>query len=139
MTKAKKTTTKKTGSRKGAKAATTATVAPQAAQGGKKAKGSATKATRKQKADTAKQGAKPAQPAAARDGSKKAQVLEMMRRADGAGLKEIMEATGWQAHSVRGALAGTLRRHHGLEVTSSPEEGRGRAYRVLADASEASR
>src|SRR5258708_6489256 len=41
---------------------------------------------------------------AARDGSKAAKILDLLKRADGASLKELMKATGWQAHSVRGFI-----------------------------------
>jgi hypothetical protein len=42
-----------------------------------------------------------------------------------------METTGWQAHSVRGAISGSLKKKHGLAVTSAPEEGKGRVYRIV--------
>jgi hypothetical protein len=66
---------------------------------------------------------------AARDGSKKAEVLEMMRRKDGATLAEIMKATGWQAHTVRGFVAGALKKS-GVTVESFRSEGEGRTYRI---------
>jgi len=50
--------------------------------------------------------AKDAAPAA-RQGSKKAIVLDMIRRPEGASLQEIMSATGWQSHSVRGFISGS--------------------------------
>ena len=53
-----------------------------------------------------------------REGSKKAIVLELIRRPDGASLKEIMDATGWQAHSVRGFISGSLGKKMGLTVES---------------------
>ncbi len=44
-----------------------------------------------------------------------------------------MEATSWQAHSIRGAISGTLKKKLGLAVTSDVVEGRGRVYRIAAD------
>jgi hypothetical protein len=66
----------------------------------------------------------------ARDGSKKAIVLELMRRADGATLKEIMAATDWQAHSVRGFISGAITKKMGLTVESFKKESGDRAYRL---------
>lgn len=43
----------------------------------------------------------------ARKGSKTGKVLELLKRSSGASLKELMKATGWQPHSVRGLLSGT--------------------------------
>jgi len=66
----------------------------------------------------------------ARDGSKKAIVLELIRRADGASLKEIMDATSWQAHSVRGFISGSLGKKMGLTVESFKRSDGERAYRT---------
>ena len=68
----------------------------------------------------------------ARDGSKAAQVLELLKRPGGASLKELMKATDWQAHSVRGFLSGTLRKKLGLTVESSKVEDGERTYSVKA-------
>jgi hypothetical protein len=82
------------------------------------------------KAKAAKQAtAKDAAPTA-RDGSKKAIVLELIRRADGASLKEIMEATAWQKHSVRGFISGSLGKKMGLTVESFKRTDGERAYRT---------
>ena len=82
------------------------------------------------KAKAAKQAtAKDAAPTA-RDGSKKAIVLELIRRADGASLKEIQEATAWQAHSVRGFISGSLGKKMGLTVESFKRTDGERAYRT---------
>ena len=48
----------------------------------------------------------------------------------GATIAEIVEATGWQPHAVRGAFAGALKKRFGLTVTSEKLEGRGRVYRI---------
>ena len=63
------------------------------------------------------------------DGSKTAQVLELLKRSGGASLKELMKATGWQAHSVRGFLSGALGKKMGLTV-SSTKTGKDRHYSV---------
>ena len=54
----------------------------------------------------------------------------MLRAPDGATIEEIMAATGWQSHTVRGAMAGALKKKLGLEVTSEKVEGRGRTYKL---------
>jgi len=54
----------------------------------------------------------------------------MLRDPDGATLDDIVAATGWQKHTVRGALAGALKKKLGLAVTSEKVEGRGRVYRL---------
>ena len=65
----------------------------------------------------------------ARAGSKTAKVLELLKRSGGASLKELMKATGWQAHSVRGFLSGALGKKMGLTV-SSAKDGEDRRYSV---------
>ena len=67
---------------------------------------------------------------AARDGSKTAKVLDLLKRPDGATLKELMKATGWQPHSVRGFLSGTVGKKMGLAVTSTKAEDGERRYSV---------
>ena len=67
---------------------------------------------------------------AARDGSKAAKVLDLLKRTEGATLAELMKATGWQAHSVRGFLSGTVGKKLGLTVVSVKGEGGERTYSV---------
>jgi hypothetical protein len=67
-----------------------------------------------------------------REGTKQATLIAMLRAPDGATIKEIMAATGWQSHTVRGAMAGALKKKLGLEVTSEKVEGRGRVYKLPA-------
>ncbi|MBE0591136.1 MAG: DUF3489 domain-containing protein, partial [Gemmatimonadales bacterium] len=55
----------------------------------------------------------------AREGSKKAIVLDLLRRPAGATLDEIQSATQWQAHSVRGFISGAITKKMGLAVTSA--------------------
>ena len=71
-------------------------------------------------------------PGQRRKGTKQEALIEMLRAPDGATIEEIMAATGWQSHTVRGALAGALRKKLGLEVASEKVEGRGRVYRLPA-------
>jgi hypothetical protein len=65
-----------------------------------------------------------------RDSSKQAQLIAMLRRAKGATVDEIAEALSWQPHTVRGAIAGALKKKLGLDVTSEKDEKRGRIYRI---------
>ena len=66
------------------------------------------------------------------DGSKAAKILEMLNRPGGATSKELMKATGWQPHSVRGFLSGTIGKKMGLTVTSTKGEDGERSYSVKA-------
>ena len=74
----------------------------------------------------------PATAAIARQGSKTADVLAMLRQSKGATLKQLMQATGWQAHSVRGFISGTLRKKMKLAVASTKGEDGQRRYSVTA-------
>lgn len=65
-----------------------------------------------------------------RAGTKQAALIAMLRASDGATIAEITTATGWQAHTVRGAIAGALKKKLGLDVSSEKVEGRGRVYRI---------
>ncbi len=86
----------------------------------------AAKGTRR---DTARATAKPTANVA-REGSKKAEVLSLLRRAKGATAAEIMKATGWLPHTVRGFISGTITKKLGLNVESTRAEGKERTYRV---------
>lgn len=68
--------------------------------------------------------------ATSRPGTKQALLVDLLSRKDGATIAEIGKATGWQPHSVRGAISGTLKKKLGLAVTSAAVEGRGRVYHV---------
>ena len=65
-----------------------------------------------------------------REGTKQAQLIAMLRRAKGATIDEVVEALEWQPRTVRGAIAGALKKKLGLDVTSEKDEKRGRVYRV---------
>lgn len=58
------------------------------------------------------------------------QVIALLRRPEGATAAQISEATGWQAHSVRGAIAGQLRKALKLNVVTTKSEA-GAAYRIV--------
>ena len=93
-----------------------------------KAAGKATPAKKWRKAPKLAKQAKPA--ANVREGSKTARVLDLLKRPDGATLKELMKATGWQPHSVRGFISGVLGKKMGLGVTSTKGEDSERSYSV---------
>ena len=65
-----------------------------------------------------------------RAGTKQARMIEMLRTDTGATIDEIVAASGWQPHTVRGAFAGALKKKLGLEVTSEKVDGNGRVYRL---------
>jgi hypothetical protein len=66
----------------------------------------------------------------AREGTKTETVLELLRRKNGASLKEIMKATGWLPHSIRGFLSGTVGKKMGLEVISTKSADGERTYSI---------
>jgi len=94
-------------------------VAPKKGKSGKKAS-AATKAPKAKKA------------AKAREGSKTDAILELLKRPGGVTAQELMKATGWQPHSVRGFLSGTIGKKMGLTVTSTKGEDGERSYSVKA-------
>jgi hypothetical protein len=105
-------------------AAQRAHVAPSKATSGKQAS-PAKKANK-----GAKSAQSPKKATGARQGSKTAKVLDLLKRSGGATLKELMKATGWQAHSVRGFLSGALGKKMGLAVTSIKADDAERRYSV---------
>ena len=70
-------------------------------------------------------------PVSIRGGTKQARLVEMLKREEGANISEICTATGWLAHSARGAISGTLRKKLGLQVETISEPDRGRVYRIV--------
>jgi len=105
---------------KAASAKRARTGAPKKAKAGKKAK----PAEKAPKSATKAKGA--------RDGSKASKVLDLLKRPDGASAKELMKATGWQPHSIRGFLSGTVSKKMGLAVISTKGEDGERTYSVKA-------
>ena len=69
-------------------------------------------------------------PVRTRADSKQALVIGLLQRPEGATIAQIMEATGWQQHTVRGTLAGTLKKRLGLVISSNKEAGGQRVYRI---------
>jgi hypothetical protein len=67
-----------------------------------------------------------------RAGSKSAQIVAMLQDRAGTTIAAIMAATGWQQHSVRGFLAGVVRKKLRLNLVSEPGES-GRVYRIVND------
>jgi hypothetical protein len=98
-------------------------VAPSKAKSGKKATPSTKAAKAPQKAEAAKADGP-------REGSKTEQVLELLKRPGGATMKELMKATGWLPHSVRGFLSGTIGKKMGRKVESTKGEDGNRIYSV---------
>jgi outer membrane biosynthesis protein TonB len=87
------------------------------------------KATRAKKAPVAKEAG---EPKGARAGSKTETILGLMKQPGGTTLKAIMEATQWQAHSVRGFISGTLGKKMGLTVVSAKGDNGERSYSISA-------
>ena len=96
----------------------------------RRASGNMSQPTREQAGTTTKAGA----PAKRHSGqgrvTKQAQLLQLLNRPEGATVDNMMQATDWQQHSVRGFLAGTVKKKMGLALTSSKAEGEVRRYRI---------
>ena len=69
-------------------------------------------------------------PSSTRENSKLANMIALLRRKEGATLEQIMKATDWQSHSVRGAMSGALKKKRGLDI-ASVKEGSVRVYRIV--------
>ena len=114
-------------------------VQPKAARkakgGAQSAKGAPTKGKATKKATPAKnaprgqRAANTQEATAPREGSKTAQVVTLLQRKNGATLAEIMEKMGWQKHTVRGFMAGAMKKA-GYTVESFKPEGGERTYRI---------
>lgn len=103
-----------------------ATAAQDAASGA-----AATAAKRKHRGRTGftAEPSKPNKPAASA-GSKAEAVLKKLKSAKGATIEALMEATGWQAHSIRGFLSGTIKKKHSLPLISETGKDGVRRYRI---------
>jgi len=86
-------------------------------------------AAKPKKTAPAKKAAKP-KDGGVREGTKTAKVLDLLKRPSGATAKELLKATGWQPHSVRGFISGTLRKKMDLTVASVKGEDGERNYSV---------
>jgi hypothetical protein len=71
-----------------------------------------------------------ATPATIRPGTKLAAIIDAMRQPCGATIAQIMAGTGWQAHTVRGAISGMVKKRLGYAVISEKGAGGQRAYRI---------
>ena len=65
-----------------------------------------------------------------RPGTKLAAIIDAMRHPGGATIVQMMAGTGWQAHTVRGAISGMVRKHLGYEVFTEKGADGQRAYRI---------
>lgn len=96
------------------------------------------KPTRKPKAAVgaaARPISRPTRKAAPQTSSKSETIRVLLSRRGGASIAELSDATGWQAHSVRGFLSGTLKKKLGLTLVVSKEDG-GRRYRLEAESAD---
>jgi hypothetical protein len=87
------------------------------------------KTTARKNAPKAPKTAKTKDATGPREGSKMAQVIAMLQRPDGVTLSEIMTSMGWQKHTVRGFMAGAMKKA-GYTVESFKPEGGERTYRI---------
>lgn len=73
---------------------------------------------------------KASKPADAATKTKLGQLEAMLQRPEGATIAQLSKALDWQAHSIRGAMSGSLKKKQGLKITASKEEGADRVYRI---------
>jgi Protein of unknown function (DUF3489) len=62
--------------------------------------------------------------------SKKAQMTALLKREQGVSIDQLVQITGWQKHSVRGFLSGTMRKKLGMKIVSAKNERGARVYRI---------
>lgn len=80
--------------------------------------------------DAAPESAAPPPVMRSRSGTKQAKLIAMLRAPEGATIEEIMVALEWSAHTIRGAIAGALKKKLGMTITSQKVDGRGRVYTI---------
>lgn len=114
----------------GGAAPQTSNVASRGAASGKKAIAPSKPGVAKKSAKAGERAQRPKFAGMVREGSKTAKVLATLRQSKGATLKELMKVTGWQSHSVRGFLSGTVGKKLGLAVESSKPEDGERRYQI---------
>ena len=85
----------------------------------------------KPKAEPAPDATATTKPIAIRAGTKQAQIIAMLQRPEGATVAEMVEATGWLAHTVRGCISGALKKKLGLPIAAEKVEGRGTVYTLF--------
>jgi hypothetical protein len=107
-----------------------AQLGPSEAAPGRKASAGKKRTNSKKTAQTTRPKRRPKTEPAGREGSKTAKVLTLLRDPEGATLAELMKATGWQPHSVRGFLSGAVGKKMGLAVESSKRDDGQRLYKL---------
>ncbi len=111
----------------------TPTHSDRAARHGKAGPKAARPATRPNTSFTVRRRHQPSSRQPGRPQSKQARIVAMLQGPAGATIDSMMHATGWQQHSVRGFLAGVIRKKLGLNLVSKASEN-GRVYRIAAQA-----
>jgi hypothetical protein len=96
----------------------------------KQSAGKASKAGNRQRRKKAGPVRSASKQAKSRPDTKQSRAIAMLRSSSGATIAALMEATGWQQHSVRGFLAGVVRKRLGLKLVSSKVDG-SRRYRIV--------
>jgi hypothetical protein len=111
-------------------AATTAAASPADQTPAPVAEGGGGPVSAKRRAKAASPGKQaPAEKPTPRSGTKQALMIELLKRPEGATVEQIAEATGWQHHTIRGAISGALKKKLGLtiEATRTREVGPNKA------------
>ena len=67
---------------------------------------------------------------AEKSGTKLSKVIALLSRPEGVTLDEIVKATDWQKHTIRGLMSGSLKKKHGYTITSDKGDGEARVYKI---------